>query len=110
MDYRRARPRGTSECAWVKSRFFSLGFLAYRFLGFGSWWVPGFSGRAPEAPETPRGGPRGPRSLGYKILKCFTFLGMKYGRILDFSFGALEPVSRAKFRSFIQRFSSRGRW
>ncbi len=27
---------------------------------FGSWWVPGFSGRAPEAPETPRDGPGWP--------------------------------------------------
>ncbi len=33
------------------------------------------------------------------------------GQILDLSsLGALESISRAKLRWFIQRFSSRGRW
>lgn len=52
------------------------------FFWFGSWWVPGASGRAPEVAETPTdgpgvppGGPRSPRGPGQKSKNQYLLRG-----------------------------------
>ena len=43
---------------------------------FGSWWVPGASGRAPEVAETPTSrGPRSPRVPGHKYKNPYLLWG-----------------------------------
>ena len=73
--------------------------LAHRFFWFGSWWVPGASGRAPEVAETPTDGPgvppgapgaRGSRATNIKTHICCGALlrGRAWGPVDVDSFSA----------------------